>query len=84
MPSWLTRIYLDHIRFLDRSIAAIKDEIAARLDAIPRRAGLRPTLLPALEPCSRLVAGSLGSESAALVSETSVMRVVAVAAVRWR
>jgi hypothetical protein len=60
MPSWLTRIYLDHIRFLDRSIAATMDEIAASLDAIPRRAGLRPMLLPVLKPRSRLVAGSLG------------------------
>ena len=33
--------------------------------AIPRSAGPRPTLLPALKPCSRLVAGSLGRESGA-------------------
>ena len=36
----LTRIHLDHITFLDRSIAAIEDDIAAALDAIPAAQGI--------------------------------------------
>jgi hypothetical protein len=31
----LTRVHLDHVTFLDRSIAAVEDDIAASLDAIP-------------------------------------------------
>lgn len=31
----LIRVHLDHITFLDRSVAAVEDEIAAALDAIP-------------------------------------------------
>jgi len=36
----LTRIHLDHITFLDRSIAAIEDDLAAALDAIPAAQGI--------------------------------------------
>jgi transposase len=36
----LTRIHLDHITFLDRSAAAIEDDIAAALDAIPAAGGI--------------------------------------------
>ena len=36
----LTRIHLDHITFLDRSVAAIEDDIAAALDAIPAAQGI--------------------------------------------
>jgi transposase len=36
----LTRIHLDHITFLDRSVAAIEDDIAACLDAIPAAQGI--------------------------------------------
>jgi len=39
----LIRIHLDHITFLDRSIAAVEDEIAAALDAIPAAWGIAPT-----------------------------------------
>jgi len=35
----LTRIHLDRITFLDRSVAAIEDDIAAALDAIPAAQG---------------------------------------------
>ena len=36
----LTRIHLDHITFLDRSVAAIEDDIAAALDDIPAAQGI--------------------------------------------
>ncbi len=36
----LTRIHLDHITFLDRSVAAVEDDIAAALDAIPAAQGI--------------------------------------------
>ena len=35
----LTRIHLDHITFPGRSVAAIEDDIAATLDAIPAAQG---------------------------------------------
>jgi len=36
----LIRVHLDHITLLDRSIAALEDEIAAALDAIPAARGI--------------------------------------------
>jgi transposase len=36
----LIRVHLDHITFLDRSVAAIEDDIAACLDAIPAAQGI--------------------------------------------
>ena len=36
----LTRVHLDHITFLDRAIAAVEDDIAAALDAIPAAQGI--------------------------------------------
>ena len=39
----LIRVHLDHITFLDRSIAAVEDEIDAALDAIPAAGASAPT-----------------------------------------
>ena len=36
----LIRVHLDHIAFLDRSVAAVEDEIQAALDAIPAAQGV--------------------------------------------
>ena len=46
----LTRIHLDHITFLDRSIAAIEDDIAAILDAIPAAQGIDAAGVPSPDP----------------------------------
>jgi transposase len=46
----LTRIHLDHITFLDRSIAAVEDDIAAMLDAIPAAQGIDAAGVPSPAP----------------------------------
>jgi transposase len=46
----LIRIHLDHIAFLDRSVAAIEDEIAAALDAIPAARGVTADGIPSQPP----------------------------------
>ena len=69
----LTRIHLDHITFLDRSIAAIEDDIAAALDAIPAAQGIDAagarSPIPAPAPrCSRPRNGSRRSPASARTS----------------
>jgi transposase len=46
----LIRVHLDHITFLDRSIAALEDEIDAALDAIPAAWGISADGVPAPDP----------------------------------
>jgi transposase len=46
----LIRIHLDHITFLDRSIAALEDEIDAALDAIPAAWGISADGVPSPDP----------------------------------
>ena len=46
----LIRIHLDHITFLDRSIAAVEDEIDAALDAIPAAWGISADGVPSPDP----------------------------------
>jgi transposase len=46
----LIRIHLDHIDLLDRSIAAIEDEIEAALDAIPAAWGISADGVPSPDP----------------------------------
>jgi transposase len=46
----LIRVHLDHIALLDRSIAAIEDEIAAALDAIPAAHGVTADGIPSPDP----------------------------------
>jgi transposase len=46
----LTRIHLDHITFLDRSVAAIEDDIAATLEAIPAARGIDADGAPSADP----------------------------------
>ena len=46
----LIRIHLDHITFLDRSVAAIEDEIEAALDAIPAARGISADGVPSADP----------------------------------
>jgi transposase len=46
----LIRIHLDHITFLDRSVAAVEDEIEAALDAIPAAWGISAEGVPAPDP----------------------------------
>jgi transposase len=46
----LIRIHLDHVDFLDRSIAAIEDEIDAALDAIPAAWGISADGVPSPDP----------------------------------
>jgi transposase len=46
----LIRIHLDHITFLDRSIAAIEDEIDAALDAIEGAWGIGADGVPSPDP----------------------------------
>jgi len=46
----LIRIHLDHITFLDRSIAALEDEIDAALDAIPAACGITADGVPSPDP----------------------------------
>ena len=46
----LIRIHLDHITFLDRSVAAIEDEIEAALDAIPAAWGISADGVPSPDP----------------------------------
>jgi transposase len=46
----LIRIHLDHITFLDRSVAAVEDEIEAALDAIPAAWGIGADGVPSPDP----------------------------------
>ena len=46
----LIRVHLDHITFLDRSIAAVEDEIDAALDAIPAAWGISADGVPSPDP----------------------------------
>jgi transposase len=46
----LIRVHLDHITFLDRSIAAVEDEIDAALDAIPAAWGISADGVPSPVP----------------------------------
>jgi transposase len=46
----LIRIHLDHITFLDRSVAAVEDEIEAALDAIPAAWGISADGVPSPDP----------------------------------
>ena len=46
----LIRIHLDHITFLDRSVAAVEDEIDAALDAIPAAWGISADGVPSPDP----------------------------------
>ena len=43
-------IHLDHITFLDRSIAAVEDQIGAALDAIPAAWGISADGVPSPDP----------------------------------
>jgi transposase len=46
----LIRIHLDHVTFLDRSIAAVEDEIGAAVDAIPGAWGIGADGVPSPDP----------------------------------
>jgi transposase len=46
----LIRAHLDHIAFLDRTVAAIEDEIEAALDAIPAAWGIGADGVPSADP----------------------------------
>ena len=46
----LIRVHLDHITFLDRSVAAVEDEIGAALDAIPAAWGISADGVPSPDP----------------------------------
>ena len=46
----LIRIHLDHVTFLDRSVAAVEDEIGAALDAIPAAWGISADGVPSPDP----------------------------------
>ena len=46
----LIRMHLDHITLLDRSVAAIEDEIEAALDAIPAARGIGADGVPSPDP----------------------------------
>ena len=46
----LIRVHLDHITFLDRSIAAVEDETDAALDAIPAAWGISADGVPSPDP----------------------------------
>jgi transposase len=46
----LIRIHLDHVTFLDRSVAAVEDEIGAALDAIPAAWGITAAGVPSPDP----------------------------------
>jgi transposase len=46
----LIRVHLDHITFLDRSVAAVEDEIEAALDAIPGAWGISADGVPSPDP----------------------------------
>src|SRR4029077_20606606 len=46
----LIRVHLDHITFLDRSVAAVEDEIRAGLDAIEGAWGISADGVPSPEP----------------------------------
>jgi hypothetical protein len=60
----LIRIHLDHITFLDRSVSAIEDEIAAALDAIPAAWGISADGVPCPDPGPGAAAlAALGSRS---------------------
>jgi transposase len=70
----LTRIHLDHITFLDRFVAAIEDDIAAALDAIPAAQGIDaaggrgPRTAAPAPRCSRTRNGSRRSPASAWTS----------------
>ena len=79
----LIRVHLDHIAFLDRSVAAVEDEIQAALDAIPaaqgvsadgiRCAGPGPdaAVLPAAERLAEIPGVSLDL-ARAIIAETGL------------
>ena len=79
----LTRIHLDHITFLDRSVAAVEDDIAAALDAIPAAQGIDAagarspdpgpgaTVLPAAERLAEIPGMSLDL-ARAIIAETGL------------
>jgi transposase len=46
----LIRVHLDHITLLDRSVAAVEDEIEAALDAIPAAWGISADGVPCPDP----------------------------------
>ena len=50
----LIRVHLDHVAILDRSIAAVEDEIAAALEAIPAAWGVDQAGEPARTPARAL------------------------------
>jgi transposase len=46
----LIRVHLDHVTFLDRAVAAVEDQIAAALDAIPAARGISADGVPSPAP----------------------------------
>jgi transposase len=46
----LIRVHLDHITLLDRLVAAVEDETAAALDAVPAARGVSADGIPAADP----------------------------------
>jgi transposase len=79
----LVRIHLDHITLLDRSVAAIEDDIAATLEAIPAAQGIAPdgtrsadpgpdpAVLPAAERLAEIPGVSL-ELARAIIAETGL------------
>ena len=67
----LIRLHLDHITLLDRSVAAVEDEIEAALDAIPAAWGISadgvpvPAPRPGRRPCCPPSSGSRRSPASA-------------------
>jgi hypothetical protein len=49
-PPVLIRMHLDHVKLLDRSVAAVEDEIEAAVDAIPAAWGISADGVPAPDP----------------------------------
>ena len=46
----LIRVHLDHVTLLDRSVAAVEDEVEAALDAIPAAWGISADGVPSADP----------------------------------
>jgi transposase len=68
----LIRIHLDHVAFLDRSVAAVEDEIETALDAIPAARGAGSAAAPPAAERLAEIPGVSPKLAMAIIAETGL------------